>query len=142
MRTRRYLGGAVGGCVLLLTGCSMSGAIESHDGLVVDSEPGFGFLSVGSSASGGLAGARVDLDARGCWTTAGTDPHTVVWPDETRWTDGTHTAVKLENGVVIRSGDHINGTGGFYTREERQRVNLRGDIPCLGNGPTISILVL
>jgi hypothetical protein len=66
----------------------------------------------------------------------------VVWPDGTEWADSTHRAVKLETGVVIPAGASISGGGGTYTNIERKDSKVGNDIPCLGNGPTISMVVI
>ena len=60
---------------------------------------------------------------------------TVVWPAGTRWSDSTHTAVTVDPGVTLRSGQSIVAGGGVLEEMDRSSVSVAPEVACLSGNP-------
>ena len=105
-------------------------AIVSVDGLSVTgpaSQASFSAVVTGT----------LRLDADGCWRLI-VPPDTevtVVWPAGTRWSDSTHTAVTVDPGVTLRSGQSIVAGGGVLEEMDRSSVSVAPEVACLSGNP-------
>ena len=89
------------------------------------------------SAFTAIVAGTLRLDADGCWRLI-VPPDTevtVVWPAGTRWSDSTHTAVTVDPGVTLRSGQSIVAGGGVLEEMDRSSVSVAPEVACLSGNP-------